>query len=38
MLVERLEIGVFSVEMYRNKLLIITGDDKSVILAQNLCA
>ena len=38
MLVKRFQIGVFSIEMHGNKFLIVAGNDKSVIFAQNFCA
>ena len=38
MLVERLEIGVFAVEMHGDELLIVAGDDQPVVLLQNLRA
>ena len=38
MLVERLEISVFAVKMHGDELLIVAGDDKPVILAQDLRA
>ena len=37
-LVKRFQIGVFSIEMHGNKFLIVAGNDKSVIFAQNFCA